>query len=123
MLFQSDPKIEKHNVHTVRNLLGFVNYYRRLIKDCSKIPRPFYNLISGDNAKRRSNLVEWSQAAEEAFKTLIDNCTTALILAYADFLPFELHIDASGIRLGAVLYQTQKGKKSDSLCQQNIITE
>ena len=56
--------------------------------------------------------MKWSQAAEEAFQTLINRCTNAPILAYADFsLPFELHIDASDIGLGAVLYQTQEGKK------------
>ena len=117
---RTDPKkieaVQKwerpYNVHTVRRFLGFVNYYRKFIKDYSKIARPLYNLISGDNAKRRTNLVEWSHAAEEAFQTLINRCTQAPILAYADFsLPFELHIDASGIRLGAVLYQTQEGKK------------
>ena len=101
-----------HNVHTVRRFLGFVNYYRKFIKDYSKITRPLYNLISGDNAKRRTNPVEWSDEAERAFQTLIDKCTQAPILAYADFsLPFELDIDASGIGLGAVLYQTQEGKK------------
>ena len=101
-----------HNVNTVRKFLGFVNYYRKFIKDYSKIARPLYNLISGENAKRRTNSVEWSHAAEEAFQTLIDRCTHAPILAYADFsLPFELHIDASGIGLGAILYQTQEGKK------------
>ena len=54
----------------------------------------------------------WSHAAEEAFQTLTDRCTNAPILAYADFsLPLELYIDASGTGLGAVLYQTQDGKK------------
>ena len=117
---QTDPKKiaavkeweRPHNVHTVRRFLGFVNYYRKFIKDYSKIARPLYNLISGDNVKRRTNPVEWSDEAERAFQTLIDKCTQAPILAYADFsLPFELHIDASGIGLGAVLYQTQEGKK------------
>ena len=117
---RTDPKkieaVQKwerpHNVNTVRKFLGFVNYYRKFIKDYSKIARPLYNLISGDNAKRRTNSVEWSHSAEEAFQTLIDRCTHAPILAYADFsLPFELHIDASGIGLGAILYQTQEGKK------------
>ena len=43
---------------------------------------------------------------------LIDKCAQAPILAYADFfLSFELFIDASGIGLGAILYQTQEGKK------------
>ena len=57
--------------------------------------------------------MEWSPAAEEAFQTLINRgVPLAPVLAYADFsLPFELHIDASGIGLGAVLYQTQEGKK------------
>ena len=117
---RTDPKkieaVQKwerpHNVNTVRKFLGFVNYYRKFIKDYSKIARPLYNLISGDNAKRRTNSVEWSHTAEEAFQILIDRCTHAPILAYADFsLPFELHIDASGIGLGAILYQTQEGKK------------
>ena len=117
---RTDPKkieaVQKwerpHNVYTIRRFLGFVNYYRKFIKDYSKIARPLYNLISGDNAKKRTNLIEWSHAAEEAFQTLINRCTQAPILAYADFsLPFELHIDASGTGLGAVLYQTQEGKK------------
>ena len=101
-----------HNVHTVRKFLGFVNYYRKFIKDYSKIARPLYDLVSGDNAKKKTNPVEWSEAAEEAFQALIQRCTTAPVLGYADFsLPFELHIDASGIGLGAVLYQKQEGKK------------
>ena len=101
-----------HNVQTVRKFLGFVNYYRKFIKDYSKIARPLYDLVSGENTKRRTNPIVWSEAAEEAFQTLINKCTNALILGYADFsLPFELHIDASGIGLGAILYQTQEGKK------------
>ena len=99
-------------VHTVRQFLGFVNYYRRFFKDYSKVARPLYDLISGDNAKRKTSPVEWSEAAEEAFQILKEKCTSAPILGYADFsLPFQLHIDASGIGLGAVLYQKQEGKK------------
>ena len=68
---QTDPKKiaavkeweRPHNVHTVRRFLGFVNYYRKFIKDYSKIARPLYNLISGDNAKRRTNPVEWTDEA------------------------------------------------------------
>ena len=51
-------------VHTVRKFLGFVNYYRKFIKDYSKIAKPLYNLISGENAKRRTNPVEWTEAVE-----------------------------------------------------------
>ena len=101
-----------HNVQPVRKFLGFVNYYRKFIKDYSKIARPLYDLVSGENAKRRTNPIVWSEAAVEAFQTLINKCTDAPILGYADFsLPFKLHIDASGIGLGAILYQTQEEKK------------
>ena len=101
-----------HNVNTVRKFLGFVNYYRRFIKDFSKIARPLYDLISGKNAKRRTNPMQWSEETEEAFQTLMKKCTTASILAYADYsLPFELYVDACVSGLGAVLYQPQEGKK------------
>ena len=106
-----------HNVNTVRKFLGFVNYYRRFIKDFSKIARPLYDLISGDNARRRTNPVEWSEEAEEAFQTLMKRCTTAPVLAYADYLlPLELHVDVCGSGLGVVLYQSQEGKKRVIAC-------
>ena len=39
-----------------------------------------------------------------------EKLTYSPVLAYADFtLPFELHTDASGRGLGAVLYQKQEG--------------
>ena len=44
-----------HNAKTVRKFLGFVNYYRKFIKDYSKIARSLYDLVSGENAKRRTN--------------------------------------------------------------------
>ena len=45
--------------------------------------------------------------AKEAFDDQKRLCTTAPILAYVDFSwPFELHTDACGSGLGAILYQT-----------------
>ena len=48
--------------------------------------------------------------AQEAFELMKEKLTSMPVLAYADFnIPFELHTDASGLGLGAVLYQTQDG--------------
>ena len=85
-----------------------------IIEDSSrispKLPDPC--MISGENAKRRTNPMEWSEGAEEAFQALMKKCTTAPILAYADYsLPFELHVDTCGSGLRAVLYQLQELKK------------
>jgi hypothetical protein len=47
-----------------------------------------------------------------AFDTLKRLRTSSPILGYADItLPYELHTDASGFGLGAVLYQEQQGEK------------
>ena len=50
--------------------------------------------------------------AIEAFVMLKVLCTSAPILAFADFTKlFKLHTDASTVGLGAVLYQEQDGKE------------
>ena len=53
--------------------------------------------------------IQWDDRCQQAFDDLKRLCTTAPILAYADFTkPFKLHTDACGSGLGAVLYQTHK---------------
>lgn len=53
----------------------------------------------------------WIKDQEEAFSTLKERLKSAPILAYAYFdLPFEIHTNASGSGLCAVLFQKQKGK-------------
>ena len=52
----------------------------------------------------------WGEQQQIAFDELKLTLTTPPILAYADYsLPFELHTNASGYGLGAVLYQEQDG--------------
>lgn len=103
----------------VRRFLGFVGYYRRFIKNFSQISRPLTDLMpsptgkKGSKGKTKKQIAwNWGPDQETAFATLKRLLTSAPILGYADYtLPFELHTDASGIGLGAVLYQEQKGEK------------
>ena len=54
----------------------------------------------------------WGEDQMNAFDTLKRLLTSSLILGYADStLPYEMHTDASGFGLGAVLYQEQQGEK------------
>ena len=102
-------------VQELRQTLGFFGYYRRFVQDYSKLAKPLHQLLQGhENTKRvnKKTEVELNEDSLSAFKLMKDKLTTLPILAYADFsLPFELHTDASGLGLGAVLYQSQNGIK------------
>ncbi len=99
-------------VRQVRSFLGFVGYYRRFIKDFSKIAKPLNQLlvVSGRPRGRGSPPVAWDSTCDVAFQRLKQELLQAPILAYADFTqPFFLYTDASNLGLGAVLAQRQQG--------------
>ena len=102
-------------VYDIRSFLGFVGYYRRFIKNFSRITKPIREVITGlENQSKRTvkrTYIEWTDAADTAFEYLKAMCVSTPILAYADYqLPFTLHTDSSTDGLGAVLYQKQDGK-------------
>ena len=126
---EPDPaKIEKvrdwpvpTDVGGLRQFLGFAGYYRRFIKDFSKVARPLNDLLVGGvrTGKKRKKLKppspmlwKWGAEQDAAFLKLKELLTEPPILGYADFAhPFELHTDASGDGLGAVLCQKIDGKQ------------
>ena len=119
------------NVKELRQFLGFVGYYRRFIKDFSKIVHPLTSLLQGHMTepsqkakKKKIKSVPWSWGKEQqqAFDTVKLSLVNPPVLAYADYsLPFILHVDASGFGLGAVLYQKQEGvRKGYSVCQSRV---
>ena len=61
-------------VYDVRSFLGFVGYYRRFIKDFSKISKPIREVITGlENQSERTakkTSIEWTEAAKSAFEIL-----------------------------------------------------
>ena len=102
-------------VYDVRSFLGFVGYYRRFIKNFSRITKPIREVITGlENQSKRAakkTYIEWTDAADTAFEHLKAMCVSTPILAYPNYqLPFTLHTDSSTDGLGAVLYQKQDGK-------------
>lgn len=110
-------------VTALRSFLGFCGYYRRFVKDYSKVAFPLNQLLSGypPNAKRSKKKQDeaylnpsepfgsrWDDKCETAFKELKQRLTKAPVLAFANpQLPYVLHVDASREGLGGVLYQDQ----------------
>ena len=90
------------------SFLGFCNYYRKFIRDYAKISRILYKQISGENARKKGNKINWTLECQEAFSKLKTVCSETPVLAYADYTkPFKVHTDTSEHGLGAVLYQDQ----------------
>ena len=94
-------------VTEVQSFLGFTGYYHRFIPKFMQVAHPLHELTSGENADKKKAASKWDSRCQQAFDDLKTLCTTAPILAYANFSkPFKLHTDAYGTGLGAVLYQT-----------------
>ena len=92
----------------VKSFVGLVGHYRCFIKGFAKIAAPLYDLTSGDNKDKKSEHVDLSPEAREAFNHLKAACLQAPILSFPDFNKlFLLETDASGRGLGAVLSQKQ----------------
>ena len=92
----------------VKSFVGLVGHYRCFIKGFAKIAAPLYDLTSGDNKDKKSEHVDLSPKAHEAFDSLKTACLQTPILSFPDFTkPFLLETDASGRGLGAVLSQKQ----------------
>ncbi|KAK9048798.1 hypothetical protein SSX86_032234 [Deinandra increscens subsp. villosa] len=87
-------------VREVRSFLGHAGFYRRFIKDFSKITRPMCELLQKDVE------FKFTEACKQAFDTLKDSLVSAPIIQPPDWnLPFEIMCDASNQAVGAVLGQ------------------
>ena len=58
----------------VKSFVGLVGHYRRFIKGFAKIAVPLYNLTSGNNKDKKSEHVDLSPEALEAFDRLKAAC-------------------------------------------------
>ncbi|CAN6570914.1 unnamed protein product [Malus baccata var. baccata] len=91
------------SVREVRSFLGHAGFYRRFIKDFSKISNPLCRLLQKDVA------FDFNKECEKAFNHLKEMLTSAPIIVPPDWsLPFELMYDASDCALGAVLAQRKE---------------
>ncbi len=115
------------NVSELRSFFGLCGYYRRFVKDYSKVSYPLHQLLQGclptaSLKKIKAGILpervvykasdpfgsRWTDACEAAFKELKVRLTQAPVLVFANpQLPYVLHVDACCEGLGGVLYQDQ----------------
>ncbi|GJT56510.1 reverse transcriptase domain-containing protein [Tanacetum coccineum] len=87
-------------VKGIRSFLGHAGFYRRFIKDFSKISRPMTHLLE------KNTPFIFSEECIQAFQTLKKKLTEAPILIAPDWdQPFELMCDANDYAIGVVLGQ------------------
>lgn len=85
--------------------LGFANFYRRFIRDFSKVALPLTLLTSPKVP------FHWNEPARRAFALLKDRFASAPILVQPDLTQqFVVEVDASDSGVGAVLSQRHDGK-------------
>ena len=90
------------SVKGIRSFLGHVGFYRRFIKDFSKISKLLCQLLENNRA------FEFDEACLKAFETLKNTLVSAPIIIAPDWeKPFELMCDASDFAIGTMLGQRQ----------------
>ncbi|CAM8966450.1 unnamed protein product [Rhodiola kirilowii] len=88
------------DVKGIRSFLGHASFYRRFIKDFSKIAKPLTDLLHNDTP------FVFHDPCVEAFEKLNFALTSSPIIQPPNWeLPFELICDASHYAIGAVLKQ------------------
>ncbi|GKA56753.1 reverse transcriptase domain-containing protein, partial [Tanacetum coccineum] len=88
------------NIKGIRCFLGHAGFYRRFIKDFSKIARPLTKLLEKDAP------FKLNKECQDAFELLKEKLTCAPVIVSPNWnLPFELMCDANKFAVGAVLGQ------------------
>ena len=94
-------KLPPHSsVKLVRSFLGHAGFYRRFVKDFSKIAKPMTDLLVKDD------VFNFDENRLKAFNLLKQKLITAPVMVSPDWdLPFELMCDASDVAIGACFGQ------------------
>ncbi|KAM4808119.1 uncharacterized protein WCC33_003344 [Rhinophrynus dorsalis] len=93
------------DVRAIQRFIGFSHYYRKFIKDFSRIIAPITALTKGTADPKN-----WPPEALKAFESLKTAFTTAPILHFPDpSRQFIVEVDASELGAGAVLSQKDPG--------------
>ena len=95
----------------VRRFVGMATYYHRFVPNAAGLLRPLHQLLDKRPGSKRTKLVTWTDAANEAFVKVKQALASAALLAHpVSSAPLSLHVDASDTGVGAVLQQHHGGE-------------
>src|SRR5258705_10841764 len=95
--------LQPAKVKDVQSFIGFVNFYRKFIRNFSEIACPLHAL------PRKLKNWSWGTAVQQAFDVLKNAVTSAPTLAFPSKSSLlQLECDASNFATGAVLSQQQE---------------
>ena len=109
---KADPRIcnlvrdcpQPRTVKNVQSFIGLSGFYRKFIKDYSKIARPLHDLTKIENK------FSWSEKCQTAFDSLKEALCSPPVLAHPNFnRPFILYTDSSDFAAGFCLCQKNAG--------------
>lgn len=88
------------NVKQIQSYLGVCSYFRRYVRNFSKIAKPLTLLLKNEQP------FVWTNTQQESFDKLKIALTEEVVLAFPDFEHFfYVTADASNIAIGAMLSQ------------------
>ncbi len=90
----------------LHSAMGLIAYYRKFIKNFSKIAKPIYDKIKQPKEWPKTGTPVYTDIEAKNFALLRDALKGDQVLAYPDWTqPFELHTDACKLGLGAQVVQ------------------
>jgi RNase H-like domain found in reverse transcriptase/Reverse transcriptase (RNA-dependent DNA polymerase)/Integrase zinc binding domain/Integrase core domain len=110
---------QPQSVKEVRKFLGVASWYRRFIPNFATQAEPLTSM------QRKNHTFKWTPEAETAFQCIKTQLVQAPILTCPNFeLPFQVQTDASGVGIGAVIYQeTEEGETVIAYASRSLTRE
>lgn len=99
---------EPERLRELQSFLGFGNFYRRFIREYSRIAQPLTMQLRTANGQR----FQWTPEAQTAFQALKKAFTEEPCLRHFNpELPITIEVDDSGFVMVAILYQEFEGRR------------